>query len=87
MRLSTGITGKRCEFELADASGGRVAFPRNPLDLLPTYEQIARELGTAYSLGYISSNPVQDGSFRKIDVRVRDGSARIRQSRDGYFAR
>jgi hypothetical protein len=72
--------------QLAETSGGRVAFPKAAGDVLPLYEQISRELATSYSMGYISSNTRKDGSVRSITVRTRDASASVRQSRTAYTA-
>jgi Ca-activated chloride channel family protein len=73
--------------QLATATGGRVVFPDKPEDVVSLYERMARDLGKAYSLGYSPSNLQKDGTYRKIEVRVRDQSLRVRQSRDGYPAR
>jgi Ca-activated chloride channel family protein len=73
--------------QLAAATGGRVVFPDNPEDVVGLYEKMARDFGKTYSLGYPPLNPQKDGTYRKIEVRVRDRSLRVRQSRDGYTAR
>lgn len=73
--------------QLASAAGGRVAYPVGPEDVAVLYEQMARELGASYSLGYAPSNLQKDGTYRRIEVRVRDRSLHVRQSRDGYTAR
>jgi VWFA-related protein len=72
--------------QLADASGGRAFFPKEPEELVGVYEQIARDLGRAYTISYISPKP-PDGKFRRIKVRTIDVRLRIAQSRDGYYAR
>jgi len=64
-----------------------VLYPERLEDIVPLYQQIGRELGTAYTFGYVSSNPTADGSFRRIEVRARDSGLRITQSRDGYYAK
>lgn len=71
---------------LASASGGRVAYPKQPDEVVTLYEQLAHDLGTSYSLGYAPANMAKDGTFRKIEVRLRDRTLRVRQSRDGYRA-
>lgn len=71
---------------LASSSGGRVAYPKRPDDVVKLYEQLAHDLGTSYSLGYAPSNLAKDGTFRKIEVRVGNRALRVRQSRDGYTA-
>jgi len=73
--------------QLAAATGGRIVFPERPEDVVSLYEKMARDLGKTYSLGYPPSNLQKDGTYRKIEVRVRDRSLRVRQSRDGYPAR
>jgi hypothetical protein len=72
---------------LAEVSGGRVLYPQRLEDIVPLYQQIGAELGTSYTLGYISSNTVVGGAFRKIEVRARDGGLRLTQSRNGYNAK
>jgi VWFA-related protein len=73
--------------QLAEVSGGRVLYPQVLEDIVPLYQQIGRELGTAYSLGYVSSDSSAGGSFRRIDVRALQAGLQIIQSRDGYYAR
>ena len=71
---------------LASTSGGRVAFPNKPDEVVKLYEQLGRDLGLSYSLGYSPSNLKKDGTYRKIEVRVLNPSLRIKQSREGYTA-
>lgn len=73
--------------QLAEVSGGRVFFPEGIEEIIPLYQQIGRELGMSYSLGYVSSNPAANGVFRRIEVRTRDSNLRITQSRSGYYER
>jgi len=73
--------------ELADVSGGRMLYPQRLEDIVPLYQQIGRELGTSYSLGYVSSNPATDGAFRRITVQTHDETLRLTQSRNGYYAK
>ena len=72
---------------LAATSGGRVAFPRKPDEVVKLYEQLAHDLGSSYSLGYVPGNPNRNGTYRKIEVRVRDRALHVKQSREGYVAR
>ena len=73
--------------QLADISGGRILFPEKLEDIVPLYRQVGEEMGTSYSLGYLSSNTRIDGSFRRIEVRARDAGNHVLQSRNGYYAR
>jgi VWFA-related protein len=72
--------------QLVEVSGGRVLFPRRLDDIIPLYGQISRELGTAYSIGYVSNLPLDHQGFREIQVSTRDPRLRVVQSRPGYVA-
>ncbi|HYR43553.1 MAG TPA: VWA domain-containing protein [Terriglobia bacterium] len=84
-RYLTGVR-RRME-ELADVSAGRILYPERLEDIIPLYQQISRELGTSYTVGYVSSKTDKDGSFRKIEIRTHDPGLRLTQSRNGYYAR
>jgi len=74
--------------EIAEASAGRVLFPESIDDIVPLYEHIGRELGTSYSLGYVSSNEEgEGGNYRHIEVRTRRAELQLTQSRVGYYTR
>src|SRR5215831_2479595 len=73
--------------QLAEASGGRIIYPAKLQDIVPLYQQIGRELGTSYSVGYVSSNAARDGSLRRIQVRIRREGLRVTQSRTDYYAK
>jgi VWFA-related protein len=71
--------------QIAHVSGGRIVFSQRTSDTGVLFEQIVRDLGTSYSFGFTpTANP--DGSYHRIEVRVR-GGLQVRQSRDGYYAR
>src|SRR5436309_1853498 len=55
---------------LSRDTGGRVFFPNSLSELDSVYDQIAEELRTQYSLGYVSSNRRRDGKWRRIVVRT-----------------
>jgi Ca-activated chloride channel family protein len=82
------LTGIRSRMEeLAEVSAGRVLFPERVEDIVPLYQQIGRELGTSYTMGYVSTNSEKDGSFRRIEVRTHDERLHLTQSRNGYYAK
>jgi Ca-activated chloride channel homolog len=68
---------------LAQETGARSFFPTEISQLAGVYGAITQELANQYALGYTSSNPKQDGSFRHIFVRVDEPNARAR-TRSGY---
>lgn len=82
------LSGVRSRMEeLAEVSAGRILYPTRLEDIVPLYEQIGREVGNSYTLGYVSSTAAKDGSFRRIEVRTTDPRLRVTQSRNGYYAK
>ena len=73
---------------IAAATGGRAYFPRALTDLSQVWREIAGGIRSQYTLGYQSSNPARDGTFRKVTINVRrDGGRPPRVStREGYLA-
>ena len=63
--------------QLAQETGGRAFFPTSVHELPKIYEQISEELASQYSLAYSSRNPLRNGAWRRIVVRVaRPGTCR-----------
>jgi Ca-activated chloride channel family protein len=86
--LETGRASfKEAEFvlrQLAQETGGRSFFPAHVNELPKIYEQISQELSTLYSLAYTSRNPLRNGAWRRIAVRIaRPGH--IPRTRQGYY--
>ncbi|TDI26560.1 MAG: VWA domain-containing protein [Acidobacteria bacterium] len=71
--------------QLAQETGGRAFFPERADDLSEIYERISDELSSQYTLGYISKNPLQDGRWRRIVVRVDRPNVAAR-TKQGYYA-
>ena len=72
--------------QIVKVSGGRIVFSQRTSDTGMLFDQIVQELGSSYSLGFTPSTAT-DGSYRRIVVRVRGEGMKVRQSKDGYFAR
>src|SRR5205807_6352127 len=80
-----GYSGDSEMKKLANETGGRVIEVGNKFDKLKdAFEQIAKELRSQYNVGYTPSNNTQDGTFRKIELRSKQGY-KI-QTRSGYYA-
>jgi hypothetical protein len=71
---------------VAEATGGRLGFPKSPSDVGGLYEDIARELGTNYTLWYspVKASEANDTREREIQVRVKTAGLQIRQNRYSY---
>lgn len=84
-RHGAGFGGTPVLKDYAEETGGRVIKADRPEKTAAAFQEIADELRTQYLLGYSSTNPSRDGSFRKIRVKVRGGNYKI-QARNGYYA-
>lgn len=71
---------------LARESGGISYAPEKLSDLAGVYEEIATELKSQYSLGYVSTNPTSDGEWRRLQVLTAEPGTVVR-SPSGYYAR
>jgi len=81
-------------------SGGQAYFPRFEAEFPEEFQQIAGQMRTQYSLGFLPSNSLKDGRYHKLKVEVVDASGSplriVNQkgkqvkyrvlSRDGYYA-
>jgi len=77
--------GDRVLKYLAEQTGGRAFFPFSSTQVAGDFEQISRELRSQYSLAYVSTNAVHDGTFRTITIDSREKALRVR-AKSGYFA-
>jgi VWFA-related protein len=80
-----GFSGDSVLQKISGDTGGRVIKANNQNDTSTAFQQIANELRTQYLLGYTPTNTKLDGTFRKIDVKVRAPDAKV-NARRGYYA-
>jgi Ca-activated chloride channel family protein len=76
--------GIRAMNHLAQETGG-VTFDGLTTDLPSAFKQIDAQLRSMYELGFASSNPARDGSYRKLTIRVKQPALSVR-AKSGYFA-
>ncbi len=77
--------GDRVLKDMAEETGGRLFEADNDRELSSAFEQISNELRSQYSLGYTPNNAARDGSYRRVDIRVKGRGHRV-QARKGYYA-
>jgi VWFA-related protein len=78
-------TGEGLMKKLCEETGGRVInVGNNQQKLQKAFDQISEELRSQYSIGYTPTNPKHDGTYRKVDVRTKEGYKV--QARKGYYA-
>ncbi|HEU4414132.1 MAG TPA: VWA domain-containing protein [Candidatus Angelobacter sp.] len=70
--------------KLCEQTGGRVIPVRGPDKLDKAFAEISAELRSQYSLGFTSTNTVNDGKFRRIELKAKNGYKV--QARKGYYA-
>ena len=71
--------------QMTEVTGGQAFFPSALKDLDASYEKVLAEIRAQYQLGYLSSNTSLDGSWRKVEIKVRRPDVKLR-SRKGYYA-
>ena len=71
--------------QLAQETGGRSFFASEVEDLSGIYEQIADELSSQYTIGYLPQNTRRDGAWRPLIVQV-SGSSLTPRTKRGYYA-
>jgi Ca-activated chloride channel family protein len=84
-----GYGGRAILEELAGVSGGKAFFPSTSAEMNDTFERIALELRTQYSIGYRPTNFANDGKWHKLKIKVQPprGFPRLFvRGREGYFA-
>ncbi len=72
--------------QLARETGAKAFFPTGQSSLTEAYAEIGRELATQYAIGYVSRNPMRNGAFRRVTVRVSDSPGAQPRTRTGYLA-
>jgi VWFA-related protein len=78
MNVRTGrgdLTNETAKMQLnyiAQYSGGQAYFPRFEAEMPSDYQQIASQLRTQYSLGFIPTSAAHDGKYHKLDVKLVD---------------
>jgi len=74
---------------LADETGGNVLVAQSMKELPDVVQRLSAEIRSHYLFGYTSTNPTNDGKYRKVKVELlpSSGSPSFRASwRRGYYA-
>ncbi len=69
------------------ASGSRLYRANELKDLDNVYEQVIRDLGRIYSIGYRPTNTTKDGKWRSVMVQIADRQDVIARTKLGYHPR
>ena len=74
--------------KLAEQTGGVAYKPKTERAVVDAFREIAENIRRGYSIGYVPTNTVHDGRFRRVKVSVRaPGLKNLKViARDGYLA-
>jgi VWFA-related protein len=72
--------------KMADLSGGRAFFPADVKDLPGEYRRVIDDLRRRYVLGYTSTHIERDGSWRKVEIRLKNAPDATIRTTGGYTA-
>ena len=79
-------SARRALRALAEASGGMDYYPKDLAEVERITPQVAHEIRNQYLLAYSPTNPALDGTYRKIDVKVKGYGNPTVRARSGYYA-
>jgi VWFA-related protein len=71
---------------LSKETGGSAFFPKNIGQLNESFDQIQEELHSQYRMAYVPTLVEQDGTWRAIEVRIKDQPDLVVRTRTGYYA-
>lgn len=74
--------------QLAAETGGHAVFPLSMKDVDKAYARIVEQVRAQYLLGYVSSRTAADGTWRRVEIKVRKPGTRGLKlhTRKGYYA-
>jgi VWFA-related protein len=76
--------GKKILKQIAKETGGSYFEVSKKKSVDDIYASIEEELRHQYSIGYVSANTSNEGSFRTIDLTVKKKGLTV-QARKGYY--
>ena len=68
---------------LSTDTGGKAFFDSN--DFAPAFAQVERDTSAYYAIGFRSTNPLRDGHYRKLTIKVNRPGVKL-EYRPGYYA-
>jgi VWFA-related protein len=68
---------------LSKDTGGKAFFDSN--DFAPAFAQVQRDTSAYYAIGFRSSNPLRDGRYRKLTIKLNRPGVKL-EYRPGYYA-
>jgi VWFA-related protein len=85
MSAGMGNGGEGDLRKMSEETGGHVFSVSSKHPLNEIFKEIQDEMRNQYSIGYVSTNPKKDGTFRRIEIKTNQNDYRV-QARNGYYA-
>jgi len=82
--FSFGVSDSALQ-KMSGETGGRVFKVDRKHSLDDAFKELQDEMRSQYAIAYTSTNPEQDGTFRKLIVKAADKNLKV-QVRKGYYA-
>jgi Ca-activated chloride channel homolog len=73
--------------QLAESCGSTMYRAAKIEDLETVYDQVIRDIGTVYSIGYRPSNNIRDGRWRSVEVHLNARNGMVARAKRGYYAK
>ena len=70
---------------MSTETGGHVYEVDRKHTLNNVFEELQQEMRSQYAIGYTPTSPQKDGSYRKIEIKLKDKDLKV-QARKGYYA-
>lgn len=84
--FSLGGGGDRAVLRrMSDETGGHVYEVDRKHTLNNVFDELQQEMRSQYAIGYAPTNSAKDGSYRKLDIKLKDKDLKI-EARKGYYA-
>ena len=86
-QFSSAQSSKETLSTLATDTGGSAYLDAN--DFAPAFAKVQKDISAYYLIGYESSNPMHDGKYRRISVKLKGAAANqgyTVEARPGYYA-
>ena len=71
--------------QLAEESGNLIYHARKVKDLDGVYQQVIRDLGTVYSIGYRPADTHRDGAWHSVNIQIAGRPELFVRARRGYY--
>ena len=81
--MSSNFASQEVMATLSSDTGGKAFFDSN--DFAPAFAQVQRDTSAYYAIGFHSSNPVRDGKYRRLTIKVNRPGIKL-ECRPGYYA-